>query len=91
MHHFAMVAAHLADSLCAAGLHPDTITEIFEPSRRWPAKSHRRTSKRSSEHRFKLRRACGSPRISGRLIAQTARSANPLHQFGKSARMPRAA
>jgi hemoglobin len=30
MHHFAMVAAHLADSLCAAGLHPDTITEILQ-------------------------------------------------------------
>ena len=29
MQHFAMVAAHLADSLCAAGLHPDTITEIL--------------------------------------------------------------
>jgi hemoglobin len=29
MNHFAMVAAHLADSLCAAGLHPDTITEIL--------------------------------------------------------------
>ena len=29
MHHFAMVAAHLADSLRAAGLHPDTITEIL--------------------------------------------------------------
>jgi len=29
MHHFAIVAAHLADSLCAAGLHPDTITEIL--------------------------------------------------------------
>lgn len=29
MHHFAMVAAHLADSLCAAGLHPDTITAIL--------------------------------------------------------------
>jgi hemoglobin len=29
MHHFAMVTAHLADSLCAAGLHPDTITEIL--------------------------------------------------------------
>jgi hemoglobin len=29
MHHFAMVAAHLADSLCASGLHPDTITEIL--------------------------------------------------------------
>ena len=29
MHQFAMVAAHLADSLCAAGLHPDTITEIL--------------------------------------------------------------
>jgi hemoglobin len=29
-HHFAMVAAHLADSLCAAGLHPDTITEILQ-------------------------------------------------------------
>jgi len=29
MHHFAMVAAHLADSLCAAGLHPDTITQIL--------------------------------------------------------------
>jgi hemoglobin len=29
MHHFAMVAAHLADSLCAAGLHPDTITDIL--------------------------------------------------------------
>ena len=29
MHHFAMVAAHLADSLSAAGLHPDTITEIL--------------------------------------------------------------
>ena len=29
MHHFAMIAAHLADSLCAAGLHPDTITEIL--------------------------------------------------------------
>ena len=29
MHHFAMVASHLADSLCAAGLHPDTITEIL--------------------------------------------------------------
>ena len=29
MHHFAMVAAHLADSLCAAGLHSDTITEIL--------------------------------------------------------------
>jgi hemoglobin len=29
MHHFAMVAAHLADSLCAAGLHPETITEIL--------------------------------------------------------------
>ena len=29
MHHFAMVSAHLADSLCAAGLHPDTITEIL--------------------------------------------------------------
>ena len=29
MHHFAMVAAHLADSLCAAGLHTDTITEIL--------------------------------------------------------------
>jgi hemoglobin len=30
VHHFAMVAAHLADSLCAAGLHPDTITEILQ-------------------------------------------------------------
>jgi hemoglobin len=30
MHHFAMVAAHLADSLCAAGLHPDTITDILQ-------------------------------------------------------------
>jgi hemoglobin len=30
MHHFSMVAAHLADSLCAAGLHPDTITEILQ-------------------------------------------------------------
>jgi hemoglobin len=30
MHHFAMVVAHLADSLCAAGLHPDTITEILQ-------------------------------------------------------------
>ncbi|HEY1842551.1 MAG TPA: group 1 truncated hemoglobin [Mycobacterium sp.] len=29
MHHFTMVAAHLADSLCAAGLHPETITEIL--------------------------------------------------------------
>ncbi len=29
MHHFAMVSAHLADSLCAAGLQPDTITEIL--------------------------------------------------------------
>jgi hemoglobin len=29
MHHFAMVAAHLADSLCAAGLHTETITEIL--------------------------------------------------------------
>ena len=29
MHHFAMVSAHLADSLCAAGQHPDTITEIL--------------------------------------------------------------
>lgn len=29
MHHFAMVTAHLADSLCAAGLHPDTITKIL--------------------------------------------------------------
>ena len=29
MHHFAIVAAHLADSLNAAGLHPDTITEIL--------------------------------------------------------------
>ena len=29
MHHFAMVSAHLADSLCAAGLHPDTITQIL--------------------------------------------------------------
>jgi hemoglobin len=29
MHHFAMVTAHLADSLCAAGLHPDTITQIL--------------------------------------------------------------
>ncbi|UMB67519.1 group 1 truncated hemoglobin [Mycobacterium paraterrae] len=29
MHHFAMVAAHLADSLCAAGLHPETITAIL--------------------------------------------------------------
>lgn len=29
MHHFAMVAAHLADSLCAAGLHPDTITDVL--------------------------------------------------------------
>src|ERR1700759_49265 len=29
MHHFAMVTAHLADSLSAAGLHPDTITEIL--------------------------------------------------------------
>jgi hemoglobin len=29
-HHFAMVAAHLADSLCAAGLHPDTITDILQ-------------------------------------------------------------
>jgi hemoglobin len=29
MHHFAMVAAHLADSLSAAGLHPDTIAEIL--------------------------------------------------------------
>ena len=29
MHHFAMVAAHLADSLCAAGLHTDTITDIL--------------------------------------------------------------
>src|ERR1700727_1099463 len=28
-HHFAMVAAHLADSLCATGLHPDTITDIL--------------------------------------------------------------
>jgi hemoglobin len=30
MHHFAMVAAHLADSLCAAGLHPDTISDILQ-------------------------------------------------------------
>jgi len=30
MHHFAMVASHLADSLCAAGLHPDTITDILQ-------------------------------------------------------------
>jgi hemoglobin len=30
MHHFAVVAAHLADSLCAAGMHPDTITEILQ-------------------------------------------------------------
>jgi hemoglobin len=30
MHHFDMVAAHLADSLCAAGLHPDTITDILQ-------------------------------------------------------------
>jgi hemoglobin len=30
MHHFAIVAAHLADSLCAAGLHPDTITDILQ-------------------------------------------------------------
>jgi hemoglobin len=30
MHHFAMVAAHLADSLCAAGLHPDTITAVLQ-------------------------------------------------------------
>ncbi|MFZ1162605.1 group I truncated hemoglobin [Mycobacterium sp.] len=30
MHHFAMAAAHLADSLCAAGLHPDTITDILD-------------------------------------------------------------
>jgi hemoglobin len=30
MHHFAVVAAHLADSLCAAGLHPDTITDILQ-------------------------------------------------------------
>jgi hemoglobin len=30
MHHFAMVAAHLADSLCAAGLHPDTIADILQ-------------------------------------------------------------
>ena len=30
MHHFAMVAAHLADSLRAAGLHPDTITDILQ-------------------------------------------------------------
>ena len=30
MHHFAMVAAHLADSLCAAGLHTETITEILQ-------------------------------------------------------------
>lgn len=29
MHHFAMVAAHLADSLSAAGLHPDTITAVL--------------------------------------------------------------
>jgi hemoglobin len=29
MHHFALVAAHLADSLCAAGLHTDTITDIL--------------------------------------------------------------
>ena len=29
MHHFAMVAAHLADSLCAAGVPPETITEIL--------------------------------------------------------------
>ena len=29
MHHFAMVTAHLADSLCAAGLQPDTITDIL--------------------------------------------------------------
>jgi hemoglobin len=29
MQHFAMAAAHLADSLCAAGLHPDTITAIL--------------------------------------------------------------
>src|ERR1700735_749240 len=29
MHHFAMVAAHLADSLSAAGLHTDTITDIL--------------------------------------------------------------
>jgi hemoglobin len=29
MHHFAMVAAHLADSLSASGLHPDTITDIL--------------------------------------------------------------
>jgi len=29
MHHFAMVTAHLADSLCAAGLHPETITEVL--------------------------------------------------------------
>ena len=30
VHHFAMVAAHLADSLCAAGLHPDTISDILQ-------------------------------------------------------------
>ena len=30
MHHFAMVAAHLADSLCAAGLHTETITETLQ-------------------------------------------------------------
>jgi hemoglobin len=29
MYHFSMVTAHLADSLCAAGLHPDTIAEIL--------------------------------------------------------------
>src|SRR6201985_2080625 len=29
MHHFAIVAAHLADSLCAAGLPPGTLTEIL--------------------------------------------------------------
>lgn len=29
MHHFAMAAAHLADSLSAAGLHSDTITAVL--------------------------------------------------------------
>src|ERR1700755_2847567 len=30
MHYFAIVGRHLADSLSAAGLHPDTITEILQ-------------------------------------------------------------
>lgn len=41
MHHFSLVAGHLADALTAAGVPSETITEILGASRRWRSTSHR--------------------------------------------------